>query len=507
MRKVLAAALCAALLLGAVPAVAISANAAETTTISVSDNSDFTYRWSDPKDGKITLEHLEDNNATVLEIPNEKNGYTVDEIGYEFAQGNTNLKKVIIPKSVTKISRAAFKDCPNLTEIEFENGSTLTEIGSEVFAGTGVESIDIPDSVESIGSEAFSKCEKLSNIKLPHNTNYTTIEKELFYECYSLKEIEIPDNVTFLGSRNQSATYTGLCFGGCTSLEKVKLPNKLERIGSSCFLACTNLTTLEIPNTVTDIYDEAFSACGFKEINLPDNLTYLGKKAFLNCFDLKNITIPGGVETIEESTFENCNSLETVNTNPPAEGLKSIKDMAFAGCTSLEKIYLPFSVDQEKVAVQDKNFVDGNGDYFPGGAFWDCNKLTIFSYDNSSAHRYAENNGIKFESIGIYNENGLITNPDTTSSTSSTSSSGKSGSTSTVSTASGKSNSTTSTSSSKSSSTTSSKSGSTSSTSSTVTSPKTGAENPIFGNAALVVLGGAVAGFAGVLSVKRKEEN
>jgi hypothetical protein len=63
-------------------------------------------------------------------------------------------------------------------------------------------------------------------------------------ECRSLKEIDIPDSVTYIGSA---------AFYGCTSLTTVKLPSFLQGMGKSMygssynpFRNCPNLTTLTL---------------------------------------------------------------------------------------------------------------------------------------------------------------------------------------------------------------------------------------------------------------------
>ena len=48
---------------------------------------------------------------------------------------------------------------------------------------------------------------------------------------------------------------------GCTSLNKVNIPNSIKQIGIYAFRMCTSLTSINIPASVKDIGFEAFSGC------------------------------------------------------------------------------------------------------------------------------------------------------------------------------------------------------------------------------------------------------
>jgi hypothetical protein len=83
-----------------------------------------------------------------------------------------------------------------------------TEIASQKFYGSGVQEIYIPQ-VTNIGSKAFKDCSYLKNIIIPESVTF--IRKETFYNCGSLTTLTIPANVTSIG---QEAFY------GCTSMQE-----------------------------------------------------------------------------------------------------------------------------------------------------------------------------------------------------------------------------------------------------------------------------------------------
>lgn len=81
-----------------------------------------------------------------------------------------------------------------------------------------------------------------------------------------------------------------VCFGGCTNLEKVTLPEGLTTLGSAAFAHCTSLTEMTIPNGVTEL-----------------------SATFVDCVSLSKLTLPDDLKTMKNGVIEGCNSLETLN--------------------------------------------------------------------------------------------------------------------------------------------------------------------------------------------------
>ncbi|MBQ8292514.1 MAG: leucine-rich repeat protein [Bacilli bacterium] len=284
---------------------------------------------------------------SVIVIPSVYNELPVTEI-FECAFMNmTNIKKVILPETITHISLWAFDNCQ------------------------GLESIVLPKSLENISDSAFRDCLNLKNVyyngtiedwcnivleDTPMNNG------EFFYmlneegEYYEVTEIVIPDGITSIGL-NQ--------FYSFDNITKVTIPNGVTDIKINAFAKCKNLISVNVPNSVTYLGDYAFSECtSLKNIDLPNSIKSMGANVFSLSTSLEQIEIPTGLEKITMGTFAGCTSLTSVVipdniykigtaafsgctglTNVEISGkTEEIEDSVFLQCTSLAKIVIPFSV-------------------------------------------------------------------------------------------------------------------------------------------------------------------
>ena len=245
-------------------------------------------------------------------------------------------------------------------------GGELSADDSEVSNGVS-ETVDN----EKSGDDFFKDDEEREKPKAtatptpePLDENVITIEGKGFmpmeYVSTMYKEGELVNVIVGEGIEN-------IYFGGCKSLEKVKLPSSMTYIGMETFCNCESLVKVGIPETVTAIYEYAFSGCtSLETIELPKSITQISVEAFSGCAKLKEITIPNGVSSIGQGCFKDCWSLKEI-TIP--EGVTSIGYETFAGCIGLEEVTIPSSV----------TYIDEN-------AFVGCNELK-FNYEVGS---YAE---------------------------------------------------------------------------------------------------------------------
>ncbi len=354
--------------------------------------SDLTFSLND--DGEsYSVSGCNSSARGALTIPSVYNGKPVTSIGSYAFYYCTGLTSITIPDSVTNIGDYAFSGCAGLTSITIPNNVTnigdytfysCTELTSitipdkvesigefAFFHCTGLTSITIPNSVTSIGVDAFSDCTGLTSITIPNSV--TSIERYAFSRCTGLESITVAAGNTVYDSRNNCnaiiETASNTLIAGC---KNTVIPNSVESIGYAAFFGCTGLTSITIPNSVTSIEYYAFGDCtGLTSVTIPNSVESIGGYAFCGCTGLTSITIPNSVTSIWYSAFEYCTGLTSI-TIP--DSVTSIGDCAFYGCTGLMSISIPASV-----------MVIGD-DALPSAT-------TVYCYDGSAAHQYAQANG------------------------------------------------------------------------------------------------------------------
>ena len=122
------------------------------------------------------------------------------------------------------------------------------------------------------------------------------------------------------------------------------------------------------------------------KIVLPETLRIIPNNIFSGCTNLTEVTLPDSVLLIGHSAFENCASLQTI-TIP--ENVDFIGINAFAG-TGLKALTI-----LNKSCYMEHDEEGGIITALP-----DNGECVIRGYDSSSASRYADETGFKFESLG-----------------------------------------------------------------------------------------------------------
>ena len=131
---------------------------------------------------------------------------------------------------------------------------------------------------------------------------------------------------------------------------------------------------------VVAIAPKAFEGCAaLRRVILPPSLQRIGEKAFSGCTHIPRIVIPGGVSKVGTLAFANCQELTRVRLEP---GVAALGPSCFSKCISLTRVDIPASVVQ-----------------LGGGAFFGCGRqLTLYGAEGSYAQKYAQFNGIAFDS-------------------------------------------------------------------------------------------------------------
>ena len=192
------------------------------------------------------------------------------KVAYTYKGDMPKNTKILLRQDTKSISRYAFSNCTNLTDIVIPNSVNRIDVGT-FWRCTSLKSITIPNSVMSIGSEAFSDCTNLSDIIIPDSITYIVSDAFKNTKWFDNQ----PDGVVYAGK--VAYEYKG----NMLENTKIVLKQGTKSISKDAFSSCINLTNIVIPNSLLSV----------------------GGGAFMNCSKLKSITIPKNVEDIGEYAF------------------------------------------------------------------------------------------------------------------------------------------------------------------------------------------------------------
>ena len=188
----------------------------------------------------------------------------------------SSLRKLELPKSMTKLGDYALAYCPSLFDVDLSN---ITELGS--YALDNCYSIDASGKMPKLikaGKYTFSNS-KLTGLDFPA---LEEIDEGTFYRCYHLKKVIIPEKITAIPKS---------CFGYCENLKQV-ISNKVVAINDKSFYICYNLRSVYLPycNSITD-------------------------HAFYNCYLLYDVTLQSGCNMNYVQAFYKCYLLNHIKFN------------------------------------------------------------------------------------------------------------------------------------------------------------------------------------------------
>lgn len=359
-----------------------------TFPVTVSAENDITsYLTYEITDGNVTITRCDNSISGDIVIPDTIEGYPVKAIdGFGFYDCYY-INSIVIPDSVETICSEAFFNCGSMTKITLSNN--LKTIDSYAFKFCdSLENITIPSSVTFIGADVFKGCTSLSNITVEKNNNFYSSDTS---------------GVLFTKDRTELIQYP---VGN--SRTEYSIPNSVTTIDDYAFYSCDNLTGITIPNSVTTIGVCAFAFCrNLTSIFIPDSVTRLAYSAFEHCFNLEYIEVDKSNELYSSDIFgvlfnkDRTDLIQYPVGNSRAEYIipdtvQTINQYAFYSCDYIINISVPESVTTigvyafdiyslQQITIWNPNctIIDIYGDtlYY---------QATIYGYEGSTAHIYAE---------------------------------------------------------------------------------------------------------------------
>ena len=231
-------------------------------------------------------------------------------------ENSEEIDYFIIPNSVKHIGESAFYNCTSLKKVNY--------------LGTVDEWVDIDFEEESqlpynhsnptyYAKDLYINGELLTDVKI---TSADSIKQYAFYNCESIKSIEIGNSVTSIGSQ---------AFYGCDGLKKVNYLGTIDEWVEIDFKnyysnPTTNAKDLYINNelltdvkitSATSVKDYVLNYCNSIEtVEIGNSVTSIGDYAFYRCSSLASASIGENVTDMGEIVFYECNNLKNITAYP-----------------------------------------------------------------------------------------------------------------------------------------------------------------------------------------------
>ncbi len=227
--------------------------------------------------------------------------------------GIQHIESVVIPDSVNYLI-GTFENCKKLKAVHIGKG--VTHIDGVTFSGCeSLEEVIIPENVTEISCEAFSNCSNLQSITILSEN--ISIDKDVFAGCESIKKLVTKSkNVWRWGAAFSScfnlSEIVGLDDLSWSDKQYFKDTPWLESQAIDGLIVVENVLyaycgcdkEYTVSDEIIEIGDGAFENNNvIEKVILPDGLNKIGKRAFAFCANLKSIMIPESVTEIDDNAF------------------------------------------------------------------------------------------------------------------------------------------------------------------------------------------------------------
>ena len=298
------------------------------------------------KDGKITLKDISVSSVVVLNLQDKSFSTTFDVVPKIFNftfEKSEKIEYIYLADEVESFGVwYTFAKCTKLKVCDISVNSNLKSFGQYAFHNsTALKELHIPALVEALpgsnNSEVglVSGCKALEKVTFGDMETITSVPTGTFYGTTGLKEIILPNSVTYIGGgafRNSGivnspftkdsrcTTFGQYCFRNCDSLKNIIIPATLTTIEApnypeyGPFAECDEIefVTFGTATVMTRIPAHLFSKSNIKNITIPEGIVTIGRRAFYNCISLTEVKLPNSLISAEERVFEGCKNLKKI---------------------------------------------------------------------------------------------------------------------------------------------------------------------------------------------------
>ena len=295
------------------------------TTYSSGDDSNVIYEF------KKAMVILGCKNSVI-----EQGIRVINKYAFAYCDG---LTKISMPDTVKSIEMGAFIDCKNLKDVDLNIVSTIEDYAFE--GNASLRQINLPNSITYIGNRAFYNS-GLKVLKLPNSL--TDFGSYVFDNCFDLEELYFPATFKF------NSIYQ---YSNCPNIRRIEIDPKNPTYSSGESLNAVvsynsngdgflkrGCSTTIIDSSINVIQQGAFAGDLLLEsIVIPRSVREISSSAFKGCHNLKKVVINASIDAISNSVFEDCVNLKEVIINSP--NVLAIESGAFKNCGKLKEITLP----------------------------------------------------------------------------------------------------------------------------------------------------------------------
>lgn len=196
--------------------------------------------------------------------------------------------------------------------------------------------IRLPRFLTEIGPDICFGCSSLEKVVLPDAP--VSIGATAFSGT-ALTEIILPETVESIGDQAFAKVYD---FFGDNSMDASKslkrvIAKNVTTVGNGAFSGCSSLEYVDLGKNVISYGTGCFEGCAIKSFEITNSITEIPERMFYGCEALESISVPDGVGQIGISAFENCHNLKTVKMT---NSVTALAFHAFYDCRSLEYMRL-----------------------------------------------------------------------------------------------------------------------------------------------------------------------